>query len=103
MDAAEACGAMAEVCRALGIDDSEFTKFENAWKEYIDKDTGLLPKGYSYYEGRLQNQYLVWQHDGRYTWIGPTKLDINIGYLIHRKVERPSKLVKKGGDDAIKE
>jgi hypothetical protein len=54
----------------------------------------------------MQNDYLVWQRDGRYTWICPTKLDINIGYLIHRKVERPSKLHKKkqeGGDDAIKE
>lgn len=55
VDAAEACGAMAEVCRALGIDDSEFTKFENAWKEYIDKETGLMPKGYSYYEGSEWN------------------------------------------------
>ena len=55
VDAAEACGAMAELCRALGLDDSEFTKFENAWKEYIDKDTGLLPKGYSYYEGSEWN------------------------------------------------
>ena len=66
----------------------------------------MMRTNYSYYEGRLQNSYLVWQRDGRYTWIGPTKLDINIGYLIHRKVERPSKLHKKkqeGGDDAIKE
>ena len=98
-------GYQGEICINAGVSYHYAKRFgkNKRWRLQLGAGLGMMRTNYSYYEGRLQNQYLVWQHDGRYTWIGPTKLDINIGYLIHRKVERPSKLLKKGGDDAIKE
>lgn len=98
-------GYQGEICINAGVSYHYAKRFgkNKRWRLQLGAGVGMMRTNYSYYEGRLQNQYLVWQHDGRYTWIGPTKLDINIGYLIHRKVERPSKLLKKGGDDAIKE
>ncbi len=46
---------------------------------------GYLKTNYRYYEGRLDNQYLVWQYDGRYTWMGPTKAKISLAWMLHRK------------------
>lgn len=55
IDAAEACGAMAELCRELGMDDSEFAAFEDRWKEAFDTKTGLCIHNSSYYEGSEWN------------------------------------------------
>ncbi len=101
-------GYQGEICVNAGFTYHYAKRFgkNRRWRVQFGVGVGMMRTNYSYYEGRMQNDYLVWQRDGRYTWIGPTKLDINIGYLIHRKVERPSKLHKKkqeGGDDAIKE
>ena len=54
-DAADSCSAMAEMCRTLGLDDSEFTKHEKRWKDTIDPKTGLLPTDANYYEGSAWN------------------------------------------------
>ncbi len=43
---------------------------------------GYLNTEYRYYEGMQDNKYLVWQHDGRYTWIGPTKAKVSLVWLI---------------------
>ena len=55
MDAADSCSAMAAMCRALGLDDSEFAKYESRWQDTIDPATGLLPLGANYYEGSAWN------------------------------------------------
>ncbi|MBP3323739.1 MAG: glycoside hydrolase family 92 protein, partial [Clostridia bacterium] len=54
-DAADSCGALAEMCRVLGLDDSEFAKYENRWMDTIDRETGLLPQNGNYYEGSAWN------------------------------------------------
>ncbi|MFR9524242.1 MAG: DUF3575 domain-containing protein [Rikenellaceae bacterium] len=46
---------------------------------------GYLNTDYRYYEGRQNNEYLVWQHDGRYRWIGPTKAKVSLVWMLHRK------------------
>ena len=50
---------------------------------------GLLNTEYRYYEGKENNQILIWQNDGRLIWIGPTKAKISLVWMIHGK--------KKGG------
>ncbi len=44
---------------------------------------GYLNTEYRYYEGMQNNEYLVWQHDGRYTWIGPTKAKVSLVWMIN--------------------
>ncbi len=39
---------------------------------------GYLSTDYRYYEGQLNNEYLVWRHNGRYTWLGPTKAKVSL-------------------------
>ena len=46
---------------------------------------GILQTEYRYYEGRKNNKYLVWQHDGKYTWIGSTKARISLVWVINKK------------------
>lgn len=101
-------GYQGEICINAGVSYHYAKRFgkNRRWRVQVGAGIGMMRTNYSYYEGKLDNKYLVWQRDGRYTWFGPTKLDINIGYLIHRKVEKPSRLVnqnKEGGDDANKE
>lgn len=101
-------GYQGEICINVGATYHYAKRFgkNRRWRVQFGLGLGVMRTNYSYYEGKFDNKYLVWQHDGRYTWIGPTKLDINIGYLIHRKVEKQSKLLKQkqeGGDDAKKE
>lgn len=46
---------------------------------------GYLSTKYRYYEGKQDNKYLVWQHDGRYTWIGPTKAKVSLVWFVDWK------------------
>ncbi len=53
---------------------------------------GYLNTEYRYYEGKENNEFLVWQYDGRYTWIGPTKLEVSLVWMLNTKK-------KKGGGE----
>ena len=53
---------------------------------------GLLRTNYEYYHTLDNYQTLLWQNNGRYTWLGPTKLKISLVWLFGRK----SKLQKGG-------
>ncbi len=44
---------------------------------------GFLKTDYRYYEGKENNQILVWQKDGRFLWGGPTKAKISLVWMIH--------------------
>ncbi len=46
---------------------------------------GYLNTEYRYYEGMQNNEYLVWQYDGRYTWIGPTKAKVSLVWFLDWK------------------
>ncbi len=46
---------------------------------------GYLNTAYRYYEGMQNNEYLVWQYDGRYTWIGPTKAKVSLVWFLDWK------------------
>ncbi len=50
---------------------------------------GYLKTDYRYYEGREDNKFLVWQYDGSYTWIGPTKLEVSLVWMLnHNRKKR---------------
>ncbi len=46
---------------------------------------GYLNTEYRYYEGMQNNEYLVWQHDGKYTWFGPTKAKVSLVWMINKR------------------
>ena len=48
---------------------------------------GYMKTNYRYYEGMEDNKFLVWQYDGKYSWIGPTKIDVSLVWMISRKVK----------------
>lgn len=43
---------------------------------------GYLKTNYRYYEGVENNTFLVWQHNGNYTWVGPTKAKVSLVWFI---------------------
>ncbi|MCQ2188739.1 MAG: DUF3575 domain-containing protein [Paludibacteraceae bacterium] len=96
-------GYQGEICVNAGVSYHYAKAFgkEKRWRLQFGGGVGVMRTNYSYYEHKYD--HLVWKRDGRYTWIGPTKLDINIGYLLHRKVEKPSNLIiEEGGGNAKK-
>ena len=52
---------------------------------------GLLRTGYEHYHARDNYQTLLWQNNGRYTWIGPTKAKVSLVWMLNLKM-------KKGGE-----
>ncbi len=50
---------------------------------------GYLKTEYRYYEGKEDNKFLVWQYDGNYSWIGPTKLEVSLVLMLnHNRKKR---------------
>lgn len=49
---------------------------------------GMLKTSYEYYHTRDNYQTLLWQNNGRYTWLGPTKAKISLVWMLTRKVKR---------------
>ena len=45
---------------------------------------GYMKTNYRYYEGRENNKFLVWQYNGSYRWLGPTKAKVSLVWLINR-------------------
>ena len=46
---------------------------------------GAMHTNYRYYEGKENNQLLVWKRYGDYLWVGPTKLKVSLVWMLHRK------------------
>lgn len=46
---------------------------------------GLLRTDYRHYHAQDNYQTLLWQENGKYTWIGPTKLKISLVWMLTRK------------------
>lgn len=53
---------------------------------------GLLRTDYRHYHPRENYKNLLWLADGKYTWVGPTKLKLSLVWLLNRKT------TKKGGE-----
>ena len=46
---------------------------------------GMLRTDYRHYHSRDNHRTLLWQENGEYTWLGPTKLKISLAWLITGK------------------
>lgn len=79
-------GYQGEIYTSLGLTAGyahTINKKETLRMEY-SAGAGYFTTGYRYYEGRLSNKYLVWQYDGRYAWLGPTKAKVSLVWMIHK-------------------
>ena len=52
---------------------------------------GYLQTEYRYYEGVEQNEFLVWQYDGRYSWLGPTRAKVSLVWMLNAKQKGSSR------------
>ncbi len=46
---------------------------------------GFLQTDYRYYIGEVNNMYWVRQYNGKYTWIGPTRVKVSLSWLLNSK------------------
>lgn len=53
---------------------------------------GMLRTDYRYYHARDNYEMLLWQNNGRYTWLGPTKAKISLVWMLNRRAK-----TEKGG------
>ncbi|MEL5896414.1 DUF3575 domain-containing protein [Bacteroides sp. GD17] len=49
---------------------------------------GVLRTQYRHYHARDNYQTLLWQENGQYTWLGPTKAKISLVWLLNRKSKK---------------
>ena len=49
---------------------------------------GMLRTNYRHYHTRDNHRTLLWQENGEYTWLGPTKLKVSLVWLINRKTKK---------------
>ena len=49
---------------------------------------GLLRTDYRHYHAQNNYQTLMWQENGNYTWLGPTKAKISLVWLLNRKLKK---------------
>jgi hypothetical protein len=63
-------------------------RISDHWSFELSAALGWMGTKYRYYEGMQNDQHLVWQHSGHYTWIGPTKVNASIVYLFYHKVNK---------------
>ncbi len=63
-------------------------RISDHWSFELSASLGWMGTKYRYYEGMQNDQHLVWQHSGRYTWVGPTKVNASIVYLFYHKVKK---------------
>lgn len=48
----------------------------------------MLRTNYRHYHTRDNHRTLLWQENGEYTWLGPTKLKVSLVWLINRKTKK---------------
>lgn len=49
---------------------------------------GLLRTGYRHYHMRQNYKTLLWQNNGNYTWLGPTKAKVSLVWILNRKMKK---------------
>lgn len=76
-------GYQGEFYIASGISYGYGLRLSSDFRMEFSLGVGFLGTSYSRYN--LKDNHLVWQNDGRYTWIGPTKLKISLVWVLNRK------------------
>lgn len=57
------------------------------WRVDICAAGGWMGTKYRYYQGNEDDSKLIYKYDGRFTWLGPTKLGLCVKYVFTRKRE----------------
>ena len=58
------------------------------WRLEAFAAAGWMGTGYRYYEGNSTDTNLMHRYDGRFTWIGPTKVGFSIKYIFHKTIRK---------------
>ncbi len=61
------------------------------WRLDLFAGAGWLGTHYRYYQGTSDDVHLIYQHDGKLNWFGPTKAGVSIKYIFTRKARRTAK------------
>lgn len=81
-------GYQGEFFIAAGISYGWATRIARNLRLEFNIGIGLLRTDYRYYHARDNYQTLLWQENGKYTWLGPTKAKISFVWLLNRKVKK---------------
>lgn len=84
-------GYQGEFFIAAGVSYGYARKINHHLRLEFNIGIGILRTDYRHYQARDNYQTLLWQKNGRYTWMGPTKLKVSLVWLLSRKEK------KKGG------
>ncbi len=82
-------GYQGEFMVAAGISYGYSFKLSDRMRLETSLGVGFMRTDYRHYIGMEDNEFLVWQYDGIYTWVGPTKAKVSLVWMIggnnHRK------------------
>lgn len=81
-------GYQGEFYIATGISYGYALRLREALNMEFSLGIGYLITKYRHYKGEENNEILVWQNNGRYTWIGPTKAKISLVWMFYRKTRK---------------
>ena len=81
-------GYQGEFFIAAGISYGYATKIARNLRLEFNIGIGLLRTNYEYYHTLDNYQTLLWQNNGRYTWLGPTKAKVSLVWMLNRKVKK---------------
>lgn len=84
-------GYQGEFFIAAGMGYGYTTRITRNLRLEFNLGVGLLQTDYRHYHMRSNYQTLLWQNNGNYTWLGPTKAKISLVWLLQRKMKKGGK------------
>ena len=78
-------GYQGEFYLMAGIDYGYAKQLNKRLRLEFNFGIGFLQTDYHHYKGMENDRFLVWQNDGRYTWLGPTKAKVSLVWLLPLK------------------
>ena len=73
--------------QTIGLEYGYAWKVGRNWRMEAFLGLGWMGTHYRYYEGNAGDTKLYYQHNGKFTWWGPTRVGLNLKYVFHRKKE----------------
>ena len=81
-------GYQGEFFIAAGISYGWVTRIARNLHLELSAGIGLLRTDYRHYHAQDHYQTLLWQENGNYTWLGPTKVKVSLVWLLNHKTKR---------------
>ena len=67
--------------QTIGIEYGHAWRLWQRWRLEAFVGIGWMGTHYRYYQGNEGDTKLYYQHDGKYTWFGPTRIGVNLKYI----------------------